>query len=190
MHEPQGLRVATDTPVKPQDAGIHPATGPYYIGSGAPASAAVVLAKVIAPGALTAIIWSRIWLGTSAATLATVVTVILLILAPRLFRALANRVVWARDTGFGERVWLNRLLVPVPADRSQRLTVLYLVSWTGTLVAVWGALAGLPVLSLSGLAVAYSAQLTCIVELVTLFRFMQVRHPLYRFWTSSPGNDN
>ncbi|GAB4576504.1 MAG: hypothetical protein Tsb0019_00150 [Roseibium sp.] len=134
--------------------------------------------------------WSRIWVGVPAATLLTLSTVILLVLAPRFLATLATNVTWARTAGFGERVWLNRLLVPVPPVRGQRLTVLYLVGWTGTVVALWGAVSMQPVLSLSGLAVAYSAQITCITELSSLYRFMQDRHPLYRFWKSFPANDN
>jgi hypothetical protein len=190
MLEPQGLRAATDTPIHRQSSGGYPASRLPYAADGKPPSAAVVLAKLLAPAVLTVCLWSHVWLGVWAAMFACLSSVVVLAFAPRLLGTISGKVTWARDAGFGERIWLNRLLIPVPPDSSRLLTVLYLVGWTGTIVALWGAISALPVLSLSGLAVAYSAQFTCIAELVKLYRVMRDRHPLYRFWTSSPGNDN
>lgn len=176
--------------------GQHPASGTYLPAglkhgrAGKPAPAAAILARIIAPGLMTACLWSKVWLPLSGTVLLTVGAVLFLVFVPALLGSLGSRINWTRLVGFGERIWLNRLSVPVPQDLNYRLTILYLVFWTGGLVALWGGLASLPILSLSGLAVAYSAQATCFGKLIQLYTIMRERHPLYRFWSAFPVNDN
>lgn len=165
---------------------IHLKTGT----SGRPVSAFAVLCKLLAPAVLTASLWSKLWLGGVAAALLCLFALVLLVFGPRLLEGAGNRFNWARHVGFGEKIWLNRLFVPVPKDLNYRLTVLYIVFWTGVLVALWGGVATLPVLSISGLVVAYTAQAVCFRKLIHLYRLMKDKHPLYRFWTATAGNDN
>ncbi|ASP32560.1 hypothetical protein CHH27_04310 [Labrenzia sp. VG12] len=165
---------------------IHLKTGT----GGRPVSAIAVFCKLLAPAVLTASLWSKLWLGGVAAGLLCLFALVLLVFGPRLLEGTGNRLNWARHVGFGEKIWLNRLFVPVPKDLNYRLTVLYLVFWTGVLVALWGGVATLPVLSISGLAVAYTAQIVCFGKLIHLYGLMKDKHPLYRFWAATAGNDN
>ena len=157
---------------------------------GQPASALAIVLKLLAPALLTACLWSKLWLGAVAATLLCFAALLLLVFLPRVFDGAGKRITWARNVGFGEKIWLNRLFVPVPKDLNYRLTVLYLVFWTGGLVALWGGIATMPILSITGLLVAYSAQAICFKKLHYLYTVMKDKHPLYRFWAAHAGNDN
>jgi len=177
-------------------AGRYPATGAQMPSllkaarSGKPASAVAILCKLLAPVLLTACLWSKIWLGTAGAISLCLGALVLMVLAPKVLATPFEHITWARQVGFGEKVWLNRIFIPVPQNLNYRLTTLYLVFWSGTLVALWGAFASLPILSATGLAVAYSAQVTCFGKLIQLYRVMRDKYPLYRFWAASPVNDN
>ena len=103
---------------------------------------------------------------------------------------ISRKIGWANQVGFGEKIWLNRLLLPVPPGINYRLTTLYVVFWLGVLVAALGSLSAMPILSVTGLAVAYAAQLVWFGKLIELYRIMKDRNPLYRFWTAVPANDN
>jgi len=157
---------------------------------GRPASALAVVLKALAPALLTACLWSKLWLGAVAATLLCLAALVLVVFAPKLIERAGNRITWARLVGFGEKIWLNRLVVPVPKDLNYRLTMLYLVFWTGALVALWGGIATLPILSATGLIVAYSAQAMCFRKLIYLYEIMKDKNPLYRFWAATAVNDN
>ncbi len=146
--------------------------------------------KVIAPGLMTALLWSQIGIGLPGAVALTLLAILALFSARRVLDGVALPGTWAREAGFGERIWLNRLLVPIPVELNSRLTALYLVFWTGVLTALIGGLMGNLVLSLTGLLVAYTAQLVCFQKLADLYRVMRNRDPLYRFWTAAPVNDN
>ncbi|POF29210.1 DUF6653 family protein [Roseibium marinum] len=146
--------------------------------------------KLAAPALLTGALWSHLWLGHTGAVLLAIVSALVLLLIPKLSIVSPHRNGWSRLVGFGERIWLNRLLVPVPQGLNRRLTTLYLVFWTGTLVAVLGGLTASPLLSTTGLFVAYCAQITTFQKLVQLYRVMKDRDPLYRSWTLTAENDN
>lgn len=158
--------------------------------AGRPASTMAVLLKVITPALLTACLWSKVWLGGTVAALLCLAAVILLVSRPRILPLAGLRIAWAQQVGFGEKIWLNRLLVPVPQGLNYRLTTLYMVFWAGVLVALSGAFLTLPLLSATGLAVAYSAQWSCFGKMIHLYRIMKDKYPLYRFWAATPGNDN
>lgn len=190
MQKPQRRKTPGD------ESGNHPPSGfrpPVALKNGtasSPTAASTILAKLLAPGVLTACLWTRSWFGMTEVVLLTLGVCMLLLFGPQIFSKAANRVTWARLAGYGERIWLNRLLIPVPQDLNHRLTILYIVFWLGALVAIWGAFAKLPILSVSGLVVAYSAQAVCLGKLIRLYAIMRERHPLYRFWSVLPVNDN
>ena len=97
---------------------------------------------------------------------------------------------WASAVSYGERIWLNRLNTPIPDKLSARITTLFLVYWLGALIAYSGGITTSLVLTGTGLAVAYSAQLVCFQKLAVLFEQMKDKSPLYQFWSSTPDNDN
>lgn len=146
--------------------------------------------KIAAPILIAAAIWAKVWVGLVLSVLLVVGVLLLIFKLPRLLPGTQKTDNWARQASFGERIWLNRLLIPIPPDVNHKLTVLYLVFWSGSLIAFLGAVSSSLLLAGSGLIVAYSAQAVCIGKLIGLYRQMRDKAPLYRFWTSTPGNDN
>jgi len=159
-------------------------------GAGKPAAFLSPYLKLAAPGLLTASLWTHLWLGHIGAVSLTILAALALLLLQKLPLASPRPDSWARLVSFGERIWLNRLLIPVPQGLNHRLTTLYLVFWTGALVAVLGGFTASPILTASGLLVAFCAQITGFRKLVHLYRVMKDRDPLYRFWTATAENDN
>lgn len=158
--------------------------------TGRPATPAATYVKIVAPGLLTATLWTHLWLGLTGSVVLAIASAFLLLSIPRLPLRSRRRDGLAMLVGYGERIWLSRLIIPIPSGISHRLTVLYLVFWTGCLTAVLGALTTLPILSATGLLVAYCAQAVSFRNLIQLYRMMRDKDPLYRFWTASAANDN
>lgn len=146
--------------------------------------------KLAAPVLVTGALWAQLWIGHAGAVLLTIVVAVVLLLIPRPSIVSSHRRSWTKLVVFGERIWLNRLLVAVPQGLNHRLTTLYLVFWTGTLVAVLGGFTASPILTSTGLLVAYCAQITTFQKLVQLYRVMKDRDPLYRSWSLTAENDN
>jgi hypothetical protein len=159
-------------------------------GSGHPAPAATAFCKILAPAVLTGLLWTHVWIGSIAAVFLSVAGLFILVGVARLFGRAGRKICWANQVGFGEKIWLNRLLLPVPPGINYRLTTLYAVFWVGILVAGLGSLTAMPILSATGLSVAYAAQFVWFSKLIDLYQVMKDRNPLYRFWTAEPGNDN
>ncbi|WP_298965228.1 DUF6653 family protein [uncultured Roseibium sp.] len=155
-----------------------------------PASAMVTYIKIVAPCALTAALWTHVWLGSFGSILIAVAVMAGFLALSRLFIAAGKRSGWARRVSFGERVWLNRMVVPIPQNLNFRITTLYLVFWTGTLVAMTGGFTASLLLALSGLTVAYATQFVCFRKLIHLHSIMQDKTALYRFWSIEAVNDN
>jgi len=176
----------------PQDSAYPASSSLLHLrsGSSAPASPLTVLAKTAAPALLTAILWLQGWIGTTASITVAILALAALIALPRLQAASSGQENWAAKICFGERIFLNRLLIPIPSTLGARITTLYLVFWAGLIIALMGGVSASVLLSVTGLVVAYSAQLVYFQKLIELFRQMNDKVPLYRFWSSVPGNDN
>ena len=159
-------------------------------GAGAPVGPISTYAKMAAPALITAAIWSKVWLDTAFVVLLVAGIVLFLLRLPKFVPFKGRTESWAEKASFGERIWLNRLLIPIPQDINQRLTILHLVFWSGTLIAILGAVTSSPILSVTGLIVAYATQVVCLRKLIDLYILMKDKAPLYRFWTSAPENDN
>lgn len=159
-------------------------------GNGKPSGARATYAKILAPALLSLAIWSHIWVGATAAFTLTVLSLAALIFLQRHRVVAPKEPSWASAVGYGERIWLNRLHTPIPDKLSARITTLYLVYWLGAVIAYSGGITTSPVLTGTGLAVAYSAQLVCFQKLAVLFEQMKNKSPLYQFWSSAPDNDN
>nr|MEC9417607.1 DUF6653 family protein [Pseudomonadota bacterium] len=158
--------------------------------TGKPAPALATFMKILAPGMLTGALWTQAWLGVWGALLLAFAVLAGVIAVPRLVGETGKASSWAKRVSFGEKIWLNRLFLPVPATDSARITTLYLVFWMGGLIALLGGFLSSPILSLTGLAVAYAAQFVSFGKLIQLYQTMKDKTPLYRFWTAVPHNDN
>lgn len=139
---------------------------------------------------LAAAIWSHSLLGPWAALGLTLLVVIWLRINPRLFPAPKNTENWASKATFGERIWLNRRQVPIPRDVDQAALVLSAVTAIGFIATLIGALRNDWMVLLPGLAVTYAGKLVLLNRLVQLYERMRNAHPLYRFWSIAPQNDN
>ncbi|WP_299471080.1 DUF6653 family protein [uncultured Roseibium sp.] len=155
-----------------------------------PNGALATYLKIVAPGLLAAALWSHIWWGLLTAALLTIGLSIGLVALQRLRIGNYGSLSWARTIGFGERIWLNRIFVPVPEQLGARITTLYVVFWLGAAIALLGGATASGLLTASGLVVAFCAQLVCFRNLVELFHQMKSKTPLYHFWSTAPVNDN
>ncbi|WP_428688407.1 DUF6653 family protein [Roseibium sp.] len=159
-------------------------------GAGKPTAPATIYLKVVAPALLTVILWTHSWIGIPGAIALAFAAALSLVALHRLLGRFALPGGLVREAGFGERIWLNRLVVPVPADVNANLTALYLAFWAGVLSAFFGGLSSSVLLTVTGLSVAYCAQAVSLYKLASLYRSMREKDPLYRFWTAAPANDD
>ncbi|MET1415308.1 DUF6653 family protein [Roseibium sp. HPY-6] len=155
-----------------------------------PNGALATYLKIISPGILVAALWSHIWLGLMTAALLAIGLSFVLVAFQRLRFERYGNLTWAKSVGFGERIWLNRLFVPVPEQLGARITTLYVVFWLGASIALLGGSTASWVLTSSGLVVAYCAQFVCFRKLIELYHQMKSKAPLYDFWATVPVNDN
>jgi hypothetical protein len=82
----------------------------------------------------------------------------------------------------GERVWLNRDTVPVPAYHRTVPNVLSTVAAIGALFIIWGVLVFDPWPTLFGTIMAYLCKLWLADRMVWLWNDMQYASPEYRNW--------
>ncbi len=135
-------------------------------------------------------IGSHAWFGAGTALAATAAVGVWLWLSPKLFPAPRSMDSWAARATMGERIWLNRLSVPIPAEDSRKGLLLSLVSAAGFVVALSGAFLTDPLLAGTGLLVGFAARFVFLSRMTVLYENMRHAHPLYRFWTVLPCNDN
>jgi len=139
----------------------------------------VVLRNTVLP-VLVLAFFSRLWLGWWA-----VVPVCLALLwawlNPRIFREPATFDHWASKAVLGERVWLNRDAVPVPARHRVVPNILSVVSGAGMLFVLWGLLVFDVWPILFGMALVYCGKLWFLDRMVWLWEDMKEENE-YRHW--------
>ena len=130
---------------------------------------------------LLAAVWSHAWLGAWA-----VVPVGLVLawtwLNPRLFPPPARTDGWGAKATLGERVWVNRTAVPVPAHHARAARTLAVASGIGFVVALAGAALNDGLLALGGGLVAWFCKMWFCDRMVWLYEDMKDRHPPYAAW--------
>lgn len=126
-------------------------------------------------------IWSRTWLGWWA-LVPLVLALLWTWLNPRLFPVPASTRNWASKAVLGERVWLNRRQVPIPAHHSRALHLLIATAALGLPVLAWG-LYNLQLWpTLLGSVLIYAGKLWFLDRMVWLYQDMCELHPEYRRW--------
>lgn len=137
--------------------------------------------RVIIAPTLTLAIWSRVWLGWWC-----LVPIGLVIawtwINPRAFPPPANTDNWMSKGVMGERVWLNRKAVPIPARHARMADILSFVAFIGVIPYVWGLVILDPWMTIAGLAVAMGAKLWFIDRMVWLFDDMAEQNSQYKSW--------
>ncbi|TWI92673.1 hypothetical protein JM93_00216 [Roseibium hamelinense] len=180
--------VGTDaSPVKRSRIQPFLARGPLWQHRIHPAAAYL---RVLALPLLAAAVWSHTLFGAGPATGMSAATVLLLLIAPRFFPAASGTPGWAAKSLYGERMWLNRINLPIPEDDARSALILFLTALTGLLIMIWGALAANALVCLPALLVAVIARFAFQNRMAILYERMRDAHPLYRFWSVSADNDN
>jgi hypothetical protein len=131
----------------------------------------VILRNTVLP-ILVLAFWSRLWLGWYA-----LVPVALALLwtwyNPRIFPAPGSFDHWASKAVFGERVWLNRDVVPVPVHHRTTPNILSGVSGIGMLFVFWGVFAFDLWPAVFGMALVYCGKLWFLDRMAWLWEDMK-----------------
>ncbi|WP_417689284.1 DUF6653 family protein [Roseibium sp.] len=135
-------------------------------------------------------IWSHAWYGAWLAIGATFAVCAWLWVNPRLFPPPKTMESWASKATLGERIWLNRSAVPIPGEDSRTAMTLSLVTGVGFIATVYGSISNELLIAVPGLIVTYAGKLVFLDRMVRLYEQMRNAHPLYRFWSVAPDNDN
>jgi hypothetical protein len=130
---------------------------------------------------LVAVAWSRVWLGEWAVGLG-LLALAWMWLNPRLFPPPASTRAWSSRAVLGERVWLNRTRVPVPAHHRRVPHVLSALSAAGLLLVLWGVLRLSPWPTLAGLGLVLMAKFWFLDRMAWLYADMQHATPEYAAW--------
>ncbi|MDD4138042.1 MAG: hypothetical protein PHT99_09160 [Methanoregula sp.] len=129
--------------------------------------------------------WSRLWLGWWAG-IPVAVALLWMWANPRIFPAQQSLDHWASKAVLGERVWLNRDVVPVPPHHRFVPNILSLVSGLGMLFVLWGVLVFDPWPTVFGMALVYCGKLWFLDRMVWLWEDMKDATPEYRSWGIVP----
>lgn len=126
-------------------------------------------------------IWSRVWIGTWW-LLALAAALIFLWLNPRMAPIPRHTDTWASKAVFGERVWLNRGAVPVPAHHRLVPHLLTALSALGIPFLGWGLYALEIWPTLMGAALVYLGKMWFVDRMVWLYEDMKQNNPEYAGW--------
>ena len=140
-----------------------------------------VWTRVLSLPPLLAAIWSHTIIGRWA-VVPIAATVLWLWLNPRLFPPPRSTQSWASRVTLGERVWLNRHVVPVPPHHATAARILTSLAGVAFLVAVVGAATGSAALTLAGGSVSWMAKMWFADRMVWLYADMIDASPEYRSW--------
>ena len=101
---------------------------------------------------------------------------------PRAFPPPATTDTWASKATFGERVWLNRKQVPIPAHHTRFAHLLGLLSGLGLVPMIYGLAAFEPFAAALGVVWVVMAKMWFLDRMVWLYEEMRHDHPEYGAW--------
>lgn len=126
-------------------------------------------------------VWSRHWLGAWS-YVAILASIAWMWANPRVFRRPKSMSNWASRGVLGERVWLNRDVIPVP-DRHRIVPhVLNGVTAIGAVFVAWGLIELAVWPALLGSVLVYCGKLWFLDRMVWLYEDMVEQHEQYRAW--------
>lgn len=131
---------------------------------------------------LLAVLWSHVWIGWWGMVALLVPVVVWIWLNPRVFPPPRRTDGWASKATFGERVWLARDRVPIPAHHATAARVLAVVSGAGALAGIVAALAGDALGTIAGGLLGTLGKLWFCDRMVWLYEDMKDTEPSYRAW--------
>ena len=131
---------------------------------------------------LTLSLWSRAWIGRWS-ILPLLAALLWIWINPRVFPEPKSTDNWASQGVFGERVWLNRKVIPIPRHHFIAANTLLAISAAGILPYAYGIwLLSLWPTLLGGLLM-YVGKLWYFDRMVWLYRDMKDKVPEYAKWT-------
>lgn len=130
---------------------------------------------------LVAAVWSRAWIGWWS-LVPVVASVVWIWLNPHVFPRPPSTDNWASRAVLGERVWLNRKAVPVPARHRLMPNILSLVSGLGLPFLIYGLIRLDPWPTLLGVVLVYAGKLWFLDRMVWLYEDMEDATAEYRQW--------
>ena len=90
---------------------------------------------------------------------------------------------WASKGVLGERVYLNRDVIPLPEHHSlELLNLLKIIAGVGFFMALWGAIAYSLVAVLTGITLTYMGKSWFLDRMVWLYEDMKHQHDSYSAW--------
>lgn len=129
-------------------------------------------------------IWSRDWIGWWA--LIPVAGALFWIWwNPRAFPPARRTDTWSAQGVFGERVFLNRKVVPIPAHHERAGLILAALSAPGVVVLVYGLVMLHPWATALGAVAGVLPKVWFVDRMVWLYADMKDAHPAYRRWSES-----
>jgi hypothetical protein len=131
--------------------------------------------------ALILAIWSRAWLGWWS-LVPVALAVLWMWMNPRIFPPPASTNNWASKAVLGERVALNRELIPVPEHHRRAAFVLNIIAGLGVPFIVWGLVKLALWPTLFGSALVYLGKLWFLDRMVWLYEDMKNADPQYQSW--------
>lgn len=126
-------------------------------------------------------LWSRAWLGWWCLVPLAFLGVWTW-LNPRAFAVPERTNNWASKAVFGERVWLARGDVPIPAHHQRAALLLSILSATGLPILAYGLVVLDPGFTLFGWALVQFGKLWFVDRMVWLYEDMKDASPVYRSW--------
>ena len=140
-----------------------------------------VWTRVVSLPPLLAAIWSHSWLGWWA--ILPIGTMLLwLWLNPRAFPPPAHTDNWASKATLGERVWLARAGLPIPAHHQRTALLLSALSGAAFVAAVIGATRNDLALTVGAGSLSWIAKMWFADRMVWLYEDMKDASPRYRSW--------
>lgn len=134
-------------------------------------------------------IWSRQWLGLWC-LLPLAAALLWTWLNPRVFPIPATFDNWPAKATFGERVWLNRVKVPIPTHHQHAAFITSLLIMPGMFAVIYGLYALEIWPTVLGMACAIIAKIWFCDRMVWLYEDMRKQNAVYASWLQQPGNDN
>jgi hypothetical protein len=126
-------------------------------------------------------LWSIHWIGWWAA-LPIALLALWLTLNPRLFPPPAHTTSWAARGVMGERVYLARRDIPIPAHHVRAVSALTAMAVAGSVVTLAGLVWREPIAFMSGAIVTVLGKLWFVDRMVWLFDDMSRCEPRYAAW--------
>jgi hypothetical protein len=131
---------------------------------------------------LAASVWSREWIGW-VALVPVALSIIWLFVNPLFFPRPASTRNWASKCVFGERIWVDRRNVTLPAEfRSSVPTAASMIQAIGLLPLVYGLVTFDVIAVVCGVLLVQTAKLWYLDRMTLLFDAMAARNPEYESW--------